>query len=101
VRAPSISVEELRERLAEGGTVLDVRTPEEFTARHIPGALSIPIDELAARKGELAARPRPIYVICEHGVRSRFAVQFLAASAVAGVVDVRAGMSAWGGAVEP
>jgi rhodanese-related sulfurtransferase/DNA-binding transcriptional ArsR family regulator len=35
-------------------TVLDVRPAEEFAAGHIPGAVSIPLDELADRLAELA-----------------------------------------------
>jgi len=37
-------------------TVLDVRPPEEFAAGHVPGAINIPIDELAKRLGELPKR---------------------------------------------
>jgi rhodanese-related sulfurtransferase len=33
--------------------VLDVRPAEEYTAGHIPGAISIPLDELADRLAEL------------------------------------------------
>ena len=42
-------------RLAAGAavTVLDVRPSEEYAAGHIPGAVSIPLDELAARLAEL------------------------------------------------
>lgn len=42
-------------RRAEAGevVVVDVRPAEEYAAAHIPGAVSIPIDELAARMAEL------------------------------------------------
>lgn len=46
--------EELLERVAGGmATVLDVRPLEEYLAGHIPGALSIPLEELEVRLGEL------------------------------------------------
>ena len=44
-------------------TVLDVRPPEEYRAGHIPGALSIPLPELARRVGELPKR-REIVAYC-------------------------------------
>lgn len=48
---------DLVERVRSGRvTVLDVRPAEEFAAGHIAGAVSIPIDELEARLGELPKR---------------------------------------------
>src|SRR5208337_2196288 len=35
--------------------VVDVRTPQEFSQGHIPGALNIPVDELRRRLGEFAS----------------------------------------------
>ncbi|MEU3466061.1 metalloregulator ArsR/SmtB family transcription factor [Streptomyces sp. NPDC006733] len=49
-----MSHEELRARVAAGDVViLDVRPVEEYLAGHIPGALSIPVNELADRINEL------------------------------------------------
>jgi rhodanese-related sulfurtransferase len=44
-------------------TVLDVRPPEEYRAGHIPGALSVPVDELDRRLADLP-RDREIVVYC-------------------------------------
>jgi len=44
-------------------TVLDVRPPEEFEAAHIPGALSVPLPELAKRLAELPRR-REVVAYC-------------------------------------
>ena len=52
--------------------ILDVRTPAEFAAGHVPGAVLIPVDQLAARVGELGA-PREIVVYCRTGHRSGLA----------------------------
>lgn len=50
----AVGREELLERAGRGEVVvLDVRPVEEFRAGHIPGAISIPVDELEARLGEL------------------------------------------------
>jgi len=52
-------------RRAERGevTVLDVRPSEEYRAGHLPGALSIPVDELKARLQELP-KNRAIVAYC-------------------------------------
>jgi len=50
----AVTRDELIARLRKGDSVLvDVRPEEEFEAGHIDGAVSIPIDELAERLGEL------------------------------------------------
>jgi len=49
--------EELLRRVREGrAVVVDVRAVEEYRAGHIPGALSIPVDELDRRLSELPVR---------------------------------------------
>ena len=50
----SIGRDELLRRVAAGQvTVLDVRPPGEYAAGHLPGAVNIPVDELATRLSEL------------------------------------------------
>ena len=52
-----IPPEELRRRLNAGDvTLIDVRPEDEFAAGHIPGALSVPVAELADRLDELPKR---------------------------------------------
>ena len=52
-----IPPEELRRRLKAGNvTLIDVRPGDEFDAGHIPGALSVPVAELADRLRELPKR---------------------------------------------
>jgi rhodanese-related sulfurtransferase len=58
--------------------VLDVRTPDEYAAGHLPGAINIPHTELAARTGELAAaRGKDLVVYCRTGTRTREALGVL------------------------
>ncbi|MER8034040.1 ArsR/SmtB family transcription factor [Streptomyces hydrogenans] len=71
--------EELRARVAAGSVVvLDVRPVEEYLAGHIPGAVSIPVDELASRVGELPEKTE-IVVYCrgEYCVLAYDAVRML------------------------
>ncbi|RBM18635.1 ArsR family transcriptional regulator [Prauserella sp. PE36] len=49
-----VTREELLRRVRSGGaTVIDVRPREEYAAGHIPGAVSIPLEDLAERLAEL------------------------------------------------
>jgi NADPH-dependent 2,4-dienoyl-CoA reductase/sulfur reductase-like enzyme/rhodanese-related sulfurtransferase len=57
--------------------ILDVRSPGEFSAGHIPGATNIPIEELRDRLGELP-RSRPIAAYCQVGMRGYLATRLLA-----------------------
>jgi rhodanese-related sulfurtransferase len=67
--------------------LLDVRSPEEFAEGHIAGAKSVPIGELEARLGELAAyRERGVVTYCEVGGRAGKASELLRS---AGFADVR------------
>jgi len=60
----AVESEELLRRVRNGEvTVLDVRPPEEYRAGHIPGALSIPVDELKARLRELP-KDREVVAYC-------------------------------------
>ncbi|MFJ5786452.1 ArsR/SmtB family transcription factor [Streptomyces hydrogenans] len=71
--------EELRARVAAGSVVvLDVRPVEEYLAGHIPGAVSIPVDELTSRVGELPEQTE-IVVYCrgEYCVLAYDAVRML------------------------
>ncbi len=58
--------------------VLDVRTPAEFAAGHIEGALNVPLKELERRIPEIASdKDTPLMVHCQSGGRSAAATQIL------------------------
>ena len=56
--------------------LLDVRTDREYEAGHLPGALHVPVTEVAGRLDELP-RDQPIIVYCQSGVRSARAAETL------------------------
>lgn len=58
-------------------TLLDVRTVEEYTGGHIDGFKNIPVDELRERLDEVK-QGKPVYVICQSGLRSYIACRILA-----------------------
>ena len=57
-------------------TLLDTRTEGEYRRGHIEGFRNIPVDELRARIGEIEAG-KPVYVICQSGLRSYIATRIL------------------------
>jgi rhodanese-related sulfurtransferase len=63
--------------------IIDVRSVREFRAEHVPGAQSIPIDELEDRMAEVALATKgnwnaPIWIYCRHGELAAQAQEYLA-----------------------
>ncbi len=50
--------------------LLDVRTPAEFAGGHVPGAVNVPLSDLARAPGVIGAKDRPVVVYCLSGGRS-------------------------------
>jgi rhodanese-related sulfurtransferase len=79
--------------------VIDVRSPDEFLAGHIPGALSIPIESL--RLGDIPeeldkAKDRSIVVYCGKGLgRGPEGTHLLAQAGFARASNLKAGFSGW------
>ena len=57
-------------------TLLDTRTEGEYRRGHIEGFRNIPVDELRRRIGEFE-KGKPVYVICQSGLRSYIATRIL------------------------
>ncbi len=74
----TITANDLRMLLAapEPPLLLDVRGPLEHARRHLPGAVLLPLPQLAARAAEVP-RHHPVVVYCQSGVRSAQAVELL------------------------
>ncbi len=70
---------EARSLVSAGATLLDVRSQEEFDARHLDGATLIPVDQLEGRIAEVP-RDHPVVVYCQSGGRSASAARMLAAA---------------------
>ena len=74
-------------------TVLDVRTPSEWEAGHIEGAVHIPLAELNNRMAEVPQGP--LAVLCGSGYRSAIAVSLLLRTGRTDVSDVPGGWKAF------
>lgn len=77
----------------ENITILDVREVDEFQAGHIEGALNAPLSTLENGYEQLDSSKR-YYVICQGGMRSERACQFLETKGF-DVVNVEGGMNQW------
>jgi rhodanese-related sulfurtransferase len=78
----------------EGARLIDVRSPEEFEAEHLDGAVNIPVGQLEGRLSELEPKDKPVVVYCASGIRSARAASKLAAAGFTTVADLGS-MSNW------
>lgn len=79
-------------------TILDLRSPDEFTGPHghIPGALNLPLEELKLRLDEVAANLKgDVITVCRTDRRSASAAQLLQAVGFANVKVLKGGMVVW------
>jgi sulfur dioxygenase len=76
--------------------LVDVREPAEVDGPlgHLPGALRLPLGELAARQGELE-RGRPVVTVCRSGTRSARAALMLSQAGFEAVANLAGGMLRW------
>ena len=92
--AVRVSGGEARDLVARGATLLDVRSPQEFSGGHIEGAVSIPVQELAGRIDELGDKNGQIVVYCQSGRRSAVAKRLLESNGFTNVHDM-GGIGQW------
>lgn len=71
----TIQWHELVDALARGDHLVDVRSPEEFAAGHIPDAVNIPLEQLRGRHTEIDGG---LIVHCQVGQRGHTATRMLA-----------------------
>jgi adenylyltransferase/sulfurtransferase len=90
-----LSAAELQKEL-RGATVavIDVREPREFCARHLDGAINIPVSQLATRLGELP-RSRTLVFVCRSGARSLTACALASRAELQSIAHLEGGLLAW------
>ncbi|MFI2612812.1 rhodanese-like domain-containing protein [Kitasatospora sp. NPDC018616] len=96
-----LTVEQLQPRLGQL-TLIDVRSPGEYAAGHIPGALNVPLDQLGLALPALreAAGQGEIAVVCAAGPRADQACRQLADAGIP-TLTLTGGTNAWAGAGPP
>ena len=78
---------------------IDVRSPGEFAAGHIPGAVNIPMDQIEARVDDLLPAAE-IVLVCQAGKRARM-VAGLLAPCRSDLTVLEGGTTAWAAAGLP
>lgn len=78
------------------GLLIDVRTPEEFSAGHLKGAININFyDEKFIAKINSLTKEEPIYVYCASGGRSAKAQEIINDLGIKDVTNLLGGYKAW------
>lgn len=85
---------------APDAVVVDVRTPGEYQAGHIPGAKLIPLDEIEQRLDEIPKQVETLFVVCQGGTRSAAACEVLSKFGYTNLVNIHDGTASWPGKVE-
>jgi rhodanese-related sulfurtransferase len=81
--------------------LIDVRTPEEYAAGHLFGAMNIPLSEFQTNLASWLPRlPRevPLILYCGVGARSLQAATILVEAGLTNVLNLAGGMAAWNAA---
>ncbi len=84
-----------RALVAAGAALIDVRTPREFEAGHLPNARNLPLDRLVARPQAVGSKERPVVVYRRSGSRSGMAARVLRRAGYGTIVNLGP-MIAWG-----
>jgi len=90
--SPQMMAEELAS--ADPPLLLDVRSPREWTARHIDTSVNVPLNHLQERMGEIP-RNRRIAVHCAGGYRSSIAASILHQYGITDLIEMAGGLAAW------
>lgn len=90
-----VSVDEAKELIDNDEVqVLDVRTPDEFAAGHIPGAKLVPLQVLESMLSELD-QDQKYLVVCRSGNRSTQASEILVENGYKNIYNMTGGMNEW------
>lgn len=102
INIEQLSAPDLAERLKRepAPVLVDVREPWEVGIAAMPGAIAVPLGELAMRHTELDPDAETV-LVCHHGYRSMQACMFLANRGFERLANLRGGIEAWSTQVDP
>jgi len=93
-----VSVDELHDRLESNPSALliDLRSKEEYTSGHLPGAIHIPMLELESRLDEIHGfKDKEIITMCPGGGLSLVAADILQNAGFGDVKSLKGGTDEW------
>ena len=79
--------EDIRELMGVGAQLVDVRSPQEYAADALPGAVNVPLQDIQAGIQQLDDE-KPVIVYCASGMRSQQAAQLLTDGRRVKVIDL-------------
>ncbi len=88
------NVEEVKQLLAQGYELIDVRDDWEWERGHLPGARHVPLTEILANPGGQSFNDRTVFQ-CAVGNRSAVASEMAVALGAKDVINFRGGFDAW------
>lgn len=80
-------MQQIKQIVADGAVVIDVRSQGEFRRGNINGSKNIPVDDIGAHVKKIEAMKKPIVLCCASGMRSARAASILKANGVPEVYD--------------
>ncbi len=76
----------------EKPTIIDVRSPDEFSACHVYDSLNIPLDKIEEGFQSAIPKDRPVYLLCQSGMRSDRARKILESQGYTNLTCIEGGI---------
>ena len=93
MQAGEITSEELKNKVAQGAILLDVRSEQEYKEGHLQGAINIPDFEITKRvQKEIPKKNQPIVLYCQYGGRSQKAMKTMRNMGYTNVYNLHGGL---------
>jgi|JI10StandDraft_1071094.scaffolds.fasta_scaffold177518_2 rhodanese-related sulfurtransferase len=86
----TLSMQSIRSDIGTTGQLIDVRTPEEYNAGHIDGAVNLPLQSIESGTLPSVEKDEPIYLYCRSGNRSAQATLLLKQAGYTDIQDLGA-----------
>ncbi|MEP7321803.1 MAG: rhodanese-like domain-containing protein [Saprospiraceae bacterium] len=83
---PKATPESLNSILAQGALLVDVRNPDELKSGHVPGAINIPLNQVANNL-DTFKNQKHIIVYCKSGSRAAAAQSILQSNGIKNVTN--------------